>query len=307
MPEPSPAPVQRGPTSGIHRAVSEPKPPLLASEVLREELAPLQPARGSCRLWLLLIALALTALGLAMRFGVGVPAERLQGATIAFSAAGALVAVAALPFPYALRAGVAVLVGLVLMVLGLQSGGPLGGLTVDGSLIRGIARLVTLTTLPAALMFRARYTAFKQARIVLAVALGLALPFVVLEVLLLADSGAPLVARAGAALSIAFVACSLFGFMGQGTTGWGALWAALVLGGIPLEVALRHFTLADAATGHLTYPATAVGLVCAAVAASLGLFQLLATLWAPEARRLSLVGARLSSDPPPPLSSNGSA
>jgi len=307
MPETSTAPLQRGPTSGIHRAVSEPKPPLLASEVLREELAPLQPARASCRLWLLLVAAALTALGLAMRFGVGVPDARIQGATIAFSAAGALAAVAALPFPYSLRAAVAVLVGLVLMVLGLQSGGPLGGLTVDGSLPRGVARLITLATLPAALMFRARYTAFKRARVVLAAAIALSVPFLALEVMLLTDDAAPFVARAGALLSILIVACSLFGFMGQGTTGWGALWAALVLGGVPVEVGLRHFTLADDATGQLTYPATAVGLICAAAIASLGLFQLLATFWAPEARRLSLVGARPSSDPPAPPSGTGTA
>jgi hypothetical protein len=56
-------------------------------------------------------------------------------------------------------------------------------------------------------------------------------------------------------------------------------------------VGLRHFTLADAATGYLTYPATAVGLVCAGIVASLGLFQLLAAAFAPEARRLSLVSS----------------
>lgn len=291
MPEPSTAPVLRGPTSGIHRPVSEPKPPLLASEVLREELAPLQPSRHACRVWLVLVAAALTALGLALRYGAGVPAERFAAATVAFSAAGALAAVAVLPSPYALRAAVAVLVGVVLMGLGLQSGGPLGGLTVDGSLERGIARLVTVTVLPAALMFRARYTAFRRARVILAVALALALPFVVVEGLLVVDSSAPVIARGGAALSVALVALSLFGFMGQGTTGWAALWAALVLGGLPIPVGLRHFTLADDATGYLTYPATAVGLVCAGIVASLGLFQLLAAAFAPEARRLSLVSS----------------
>ena len=287
MAEPTTAPVPRGPTSGIHRSVSEPKPPLLASEVLREELAPLQPSRDSCRLWLALVAAALTALGLALRFGVGVPAERFGAATVAFSAAGALTAVAALPFPYALRAGVALLVGVVLMGLGLQSGGPLGGLTVDGSLERGVARMLTLTALPAALMFRARYTAFRRARVMLA----LPLPFVILDAILVADGSAPVIARAGAAPRVALVALSLFGFMGQGTTGWAALWATLVLGGLPIPVGLRHFTLADAATGYLTYPATAVGLVCAGIVASLGLFQLLAAAFAPEARRLSLVSS----------------
>ena len=174
------------------------------------------------------------------------PPSDSRAATVAFSAAGALTAVAVLPFPYALRAGVAVLVGVVLMGLGLQSGGPLGGLTVDGSLERGVARLVTLTALPAALMFRARYTAFRRARVILAVALALALPFVVLEAILVADGSAPgdRPGRRGAERRPGR-ACSLFGFMGQGTTGWAALWAALVLGGLPIPVGLRHFTLAD--------------------------------------------------------------
>src|SRR5512140_191040 len=107
MPEPSTAPVQRGPTSGTYRAVSDPKPPILASEALREDLAPLQPALAECRVWLVGLALALATLGAAFRFGVGVPATHAESATIAFSAAGAVVAAAALPFPYALRAAVA--------------------------------------------------------------------------------------------------------------------------------------------------------------------------------------------------------
>ena len=291
MPQPSTAPIQRGPTSGVHRAVGEPKPPILASEALREELAPLQPARAECRFWLLGVALALTALGLAMRFGIGVPSVRGDAATLCFSAAGAITAAAVLPFPYALRAMVALVVGGTLMVLGLRGGGPLAGLMIDGSLARGIARIITLAVLPAALLFRSRYRAFPRARWVLASALLISLPFVAMAGMLVADPGAPWLARLGAGTSIAWVLASCFGFMGHGTTGWGAVWASLVLTGVPLEVGLRHFFLADAATGLLTYPATAIGLICASALASLGLFQLFASIWAPEARRRSPVGA----------------
>lgn len=304
MAEPSTAPVQRGPTSGVHRAVGELKPPILASEALREELAPLQPARAECRFWLLGVALALTALGLSMRFGVGVPSVRGDAATLCFSAAGAITAAAALPFPYALRAVVALVVGGALMVLGLRGSGPLAGLLIDGSLPRGVARVVTLAILPAALLFRSRYRAFPRARVVLAAALVISLPFVATAGLLVADPSAPWLARLGAGASIAWVLASCFGFMGHGTTGWGAVWAVLVLVGVPVEVALRQFFLADAATGFLTYPATAIGLVCASALASLGLFQLFASIWAPEARRRSPVGAP---EPKPESSGSGIA
>jgi len=267
--------------------VSDPKPPLLASEVLREDIAPLQPAREQCRLWLVLIALALTGIGLAMRMGVGVPSLRFDASTIAFSAAGALAALAILPFPYALRALVVLVIGGALMALGLRMDGPLAGLTVDGNLPRTAARLVTITILPAALLFRSRYPAFRRARVALAVALALSLPFLGLELALALDGSAPWTARAGAIGSIVLALTSLFGFMGQLTTGWGGLWAALLLAGLPVGVGLRQLTLADDATGYLTYPATAVGLVCAAALTSLGLFQLMAYLWAPAARRVT--------------------
>jgi len=305
MAEPSTAPVQRGPTSGVHRAVSEPKPPLLASEVLREEIAPLQPGREQCRMWLTLVALALTALGIALRLGVGIPSLRGDAATMAFSASGALVAVAILPFPYALRAAVALVIGATLMVLGLRMDGPLAGLTIDGNLPRTAARLVTITVLPAALMFRARYPAFRRARVLLALALAISAPFLVLEGMLAFDASAPWAARGGAIGSIVLAQTALFGFMGQGTTGWGGLWAALLLAGLPVGVGLRQLTLADATTGYLTYPATAIGLVCAAALTSLGLFQLMAFVWAPAARKASTVGPKKEPDPPSdPPSSN---
>src|SRR5438105_2951213 len=102
---PSTAPIRREnsrfsvrPTAYLKRAK-----PLLASEVLCDELAPLEPGRAACRLWFSGIAVALILLGVAFRLGVGLPSERFDAATLSFSASGAIFAVALLPFPYALR------------------------------------------------------------------------------------------------------------------------------------------------------------------------------------------------------------
>jgi hypothetical protein len=290
----STARADRGPTSGIHSVVTQTPKPLLASEVLREEIAPIEPARRMSRLWLGAIALGLALLGVAVRLGIGSPALDPGAGTIAFSAGGAAVAVAVLPFPYALRAAVSFLLGGVLMLLGMRGAGPLAGLAVDGGFALDAARLVTVTVLPAALLFRARYRAYGRARALLATALALSLPFVVMEVMLSLNGSAPLVARIFAAANVAVVLCALFGFLGEGTTGAGSFWAALVLAFLPAELAVRELTpLADADTGLLTYPATAVGMLLAALLASLGLFQLLAAVFAGDARRVSMSRARI--------------
>jgi len=283
-PQPSAA-APRGPTSGVHRAISTPKP-LLASEVLREELAPLEPSRTKCRIWLGGVCLALVLLGAALRHGIGLPALRSDASTLAFTAAGAGAAVALLPFPYALRAAVAFLLGSSLMALGLRGQGPLAALGSHGARLDDIARLLPLTVLPAALLFRGRYRAYRKARILLAAALLLTLPFIALEIIVLVNAEATLIERLSAAASVAAVLCALFGFMGAGTTGAGSVWAALVLGVLVCEVGLRELTNASS---QLTHASAAVGLACAAVLATLGLFQLLATLYARDARSVAAV------------------
>ncbi|MEZ4223884.1 MAG: hypothetical protein R3B13_23240 [Polyangiaceae bacterium] len=298
---------ERGPTSGIHRAVG-PQKPLLASEVLREELAPLQPLAPRCRIWIAGLAVALGLLSLGIRMGVGAPALGAEDATVGFSAAGALLAIAVLPFPYAGRAALVAVVGGVLMVLGLRSAGPLAGLSVDGGWERSTARLVALTVLPAALLFRAHYRAYARARHLLAAALLLSAPFIAVQTVLALDSSAALITRISATVSVAVVCCSLFGFMGEGTTGLSGVWAGLLWLVLAGELGLRQLTvLADAHTGYLTYPATALAALTAAVLVSLGIFQLAAAGLAPEARRLSLPGrsadsTRNSTPSPPPAS-----
>jgi hypothetical protein len=275
----------RGPTSGVHRAIVTPKP-LLASEVLREELAPFQPAGRAGRLWLTGVCVSLVLLGVSLRLGLGLPAARGDAATVAFSAAGAAIAVALLPFPYALRAGVVWLIAAALVVLGLRTTGPLAGLAIQSVRLDDLARLLVLATLPAALLFRARYRAYRPARWVLAAALGLCVPFLVLELRLAMDSGAHALTRLAAGLSIAAVFSGLFGFMGAGTTGGGSVWAVLVLAVLGLEVGVREL-VAPLGAAPLQHAVTAVGLCCAAVLSTLGGFQLLAAALAGDARRES--------------------
>ncbi len=299
------ASTERGPTSGVHRAVASPKP-LLASEVLREELAPLRPLAPRCRIWFAGLAVAIALLAVAMRAGLGAPALGADDATLGFSAAGALLAIAVLPFPYAARAALVAIVGIVLMVLGLRGAGPLAGLAVDGSWLRGTARLTTITLLPAALLFRAHYRAYARARHLLIAALVFSVPFIVVQTILALDPGAGSITRISAIVGIAVVCCSLFGFMGEGTTGLSGVWAGLLWVVLAGEIGLREFSvLADLHTGYLTYATTAVGVLAAGVLTSLGVFQLGAAGLAPEARRLSLPGRAApesgSTGNPPPV------
>ncbi|MCC6214071.1 MAG: hypothetical protein IT376_04335 [Polyangiaceae bacterium] len=272
------------PQSGVHRAVAVP-PPILASTALIEELAPLEPARQAGRLAFAVVGGALFTVGAAIRAGVG-PAEAMGDAsTIAFSAGGALVAAAALPFAYLARAGVALVCSGVLMGLGLQGRGPLAGLAIDGGLLRDVARLVALCGLPAALLFRSRFGEYRGTRLVLAAGIAASVPFVVLGALLAADDGAALVPRVAAGTSVATVIAASLGFLGGGGARSGGVFAGLVLAVLPAEIGLRELTpLADAETGTLAYPLTAVGMVCAGVVAAVALFHLLAGALAQRAR-----------------------
>jgi len=234
------------------------------------------------------VGIALTCLGLAFRLGIGPTSLRMDAATLSFSTAGALLAVALLPFPYGLRAGVAALLGAALMALGVRGAGPLAGLAIDGGTDRDVLRLLALSALPAALLFRAHYRAYHPARWVLALALALALPFAIGELVLAFDGSVAPVARIAATANVLAISIGLLGFMGEGTTGAGSIGASLVLVALSAELAVREFTpLASADIGLLTYAATAVGTACASLLASVGLFQLLAAALAGDARRLA--------------------
>jgi len=259
---------------------------------MREEAAPIEPARRAIRWWLALVALVLGGLGWAFVNGAGVPGIESESAALSLSAAGTLLTIAALPFPYGVRASLSLLVAAITMVLGLRGSGPLSGLAIDGGQWRDAARLGATTLLAAALFFRSLYAEYGRSRVLLLIAFGLAVPFMVAEVVLLADTGVTIALRSWAALNTLLCVASLLGLMnaaaGVGSNALGALLLLL----IPGEIALRAWTsLAGPDSGRFTYPLTAVAFVAVTLLASLSLFQLLSWALAPEARRLSQVRA----------------
>lgn len=264
--------------------------PLLASEVLREDLAPSEPARVSARWWLLGVAVSLGMLGLGYRFGVGAPGPEAHASRYSFTAAAILALVAGLPFPYLARALLAFGLGLALMALGVLGQGPLFALSMDGGAFRDAARLTAATVLPAALLFRVSYRAYPRARVLLGAALLISLPFFIGQVLLTLDPSVPAIVRWSAGLTVAVLLSTLFGFMGSGTTGASSLWASLLLGVLSADIALRQFTpLAGSDTGSFGYLALGTAILGASVVASVGLYQLLAAAFSADAREFGII------------------
>ena len=274
------------------RAVgSESDPPprrlVLASEALREDEAPREPGAKAARFIIGGVAISFALLGLAMRLGADVTRTG-SGSRIALAAAGAAAGLAVLPFPYSVRAMASAVMGACLMLLGIGGVGPLAGLAVDGTQGANGARVLALGILPGALLFRARYRAYPRARLVLGLGLVAALPFTITRGLLLADTGAPLLERGGAALDIAVILAGLFGFMGEDTTGGGSVWAALVLFVLPADVALGELDRAHhlaGSIGWLGHAGAAAGTACAAILLGVGGYQALAAWLGADARR----------------------
>jgi hypothetical protein len=279
----------RVPLSGVR-----PKP-ILASDVLKDEVAPLEPwaktARWACAVSAtLLLAIAFgpqnTPLASAFPFASSPAGLARPPNDVAFAIG--LGAAALLPLPYALRALAISALGVGLLLQGMAApGGELHG--VFSAPLEGpsgvAARSVAATCLAATLFFRAHYRAYRGARALLALASLLALPFVV-HAVTLTEVGPPLV-RLSSATSLLAVASSLVGFMGAGTTALASAWALALLAVLPLDLALRPF-----ATGHPVGAPWMVGVSVWALAcglAALGLFQTLASLLARHARQVDVM------------------
>jgi hypothetical protein len=263
---------------------SERPPPrvVLASECLREDVAPREPGAMRGRWVTIGIGVALAFLGLAMRLGND---PTPGAASIAIGAAGAAGALAVLPFSYTIRAVSIAALGVLLMALGLEGSGPLAAGRVGGGGSE-LARLLTLATLPGALLFRARYRAYPRARLVLGIALLASVPFAVSQILVTADTAAPLLDRGSAALDLAIILAGLFGFMGEDTTAGGSVWASLVLALLPANIAVRAFDSLPSPGAWVRPVGAAIGTGCAATLAAVGLFHVLASWFGSDARRL---------------------
>jgi hypothetical protein len=196
------------------------RPPVLASDILREEIAPEAPAQRAIRVALLAFALMSLTAAFAASTGLttltGLAGARLN-APWALEGAIATAVVAAIaafaPLPYAVRAIVAALAGAVPLAMGAVRIGPLARLGDDGHLV-SIAMLSMATALPAALVFRARYRAFRAARVILGVALGISSPAVILLALRATDGAEAAGARGLAVAGIVGAVAGTLGFMG---------------------------------------------------------------------------------------------
>jgi hypothetical protein len=266
------------------------KPPILASDILREEVAPKAPGQRAMRGALL----ALLATALVAGFGAiaGFEGARLEAplAVEGCAVVGVVAAFAAFaPVSYASRAILAAIAGAIPLVLGAARLGPLARLGDDG-LVRGGSAVLLVAALPAALLFRSRYRAMGEARAILGAALILSFPAVVFLGLGAFDAPTPLAGRVIDVVGIASVALSALGFMGPETSAGCAQWAALVVGAYCARPALRAATAAWSGTGRDTLALTtgALGALVASTLLAFALFQILAAALAGRARRVDV-------------------
>jgi len=276
------------------------KPPVLASDILREEVAPRTPARHAIRVALSVVTAAFLVAA-ALAWGVGAVrltgTWALQGALAAAIVAG-IAAVA--PFPYAARAWLAVIAGYVPLVMGALNLGPLARLGDDGTASE-LATIAMATLLSAALVFRARYRAFRAARVILGAALVVSLPAVALLAMRAFDGSAGLGDRTIAAAGVASVAAATLGFMGAETSAGCAQWAAFVVGAVIARPAWHavHAAWSGSGPDAVSLTTAALGELIATTLVMFALFQLLAAALAGQAREVDVhraVGAG-ASDP----------
>ena len=277
-------------------------PPVLASDILRDDVAPIAPAQRLIILWLLLFSIAFGAAAVFSFLGI-FPASLLQT-----SAATAVIAAfaALLPVPYTIRALLAVTASLVPLVLGAHGEGPLAAMHGRGALFDQ-ATLVALTILPGALLFRSRYRAFKVARVILALALLASIPAEIGFALTTIDAAAPLVTRVADGIVLLAVLGAGFGFMGAETTAFGAFWGALIVTTHAAGIGLRASGWIAGSAAFLgphawTYVAGGIGEWVAATLAAHAIFQLFAALLGKWARRVDVhqivgVSAETKSEP----------
>ncbi|HVK71369.1 MAG TPA: hypothetical protein VM694_43250 [Polyangium sp.] len=300
-----------GPSSprSDERPRETPAKPLLASEALMEDLAPIEPARQAARFWCAAVGLGFAGLG-ALPL-VGLRPGGTVAALVSFVLGGVTLAAALTRVSYRHR-GVAMLVlGMLAALVGFGGVGPAAGIAASAPLL-GFARLLAATTLPAALLFRARYRAYAGARWLLAGAFVCALPFVILTVLRLAAL-LPELATIGSFVALIVIAAALVGFMGSETTGAGTYVGLGVLGGLGTELAMADLSHPGAFATWQSPTSTilaAVAFVAATGLSAMGLFQILAWRLSDDARRIDIHAAvpeKPRRKPQPPTASDWSS
>jgi len=259
--------------------------PVLASEILREVLAPLAPWSRSLRVWDVVFAFVLAAIGVSVHLEILVPTR--GGPLLDFVLCGVLLVCAAVPGSYAVRGAGALLVGLLLFSLGLFRVGPLGDWVPpnESAIAYGLS-FPAMVVLPAALLLRDRYPQYVGAKHALLIAFVLTLPAIVVRIIVIASG--PLAASVAAGVTLGAFALSLVGFMGIGTTGVSRLLAGAIIVAACSERAVRVFWT-QTADGGVTDLRAAIVLSIAGALASKGLFMVLAGVLARYARRMDLL------------------
>lgn len=264
--------------SSISGAIPVAKPPVLASECLKDDVAPLEPHARALR-----VAYGAIAAGLAGIAALSGLAARSIAAPAAFGAAALAAILAAASPAYVLRARLALAASV------LSATGGLAAVAAGvGSMPIIVARVVTGVALASVLFVRGTYRAHRPTRVALAIAIPL------FAATALAPSAAPvaeLVVRAAIVVT-ALLAC--LGFMGIETTAGCLAWAVLTIGtatgALVVDAAPSGAELASVGAG--LGPSVGAGLAIALGA--LGVFQLVALRVAPRER------ARDDRTPAPP-------
>jgi hypothetical protein len=273
------------PSSETAQAADPAQRPLLASEALMDDLAPVEPSREAARVWC-------AALGLSFALFGALPLLDLRAggirAAVPSLVIGAIAMVAALPgITYRQRAIAMVVLGLLSDIVGLQGTG-VGGVGWN------LARLVPAIALGAALMFRARYRAYTGARVFLGVALASSVPFVVQTGIGLMNGVG--VGQIGAIIALVAIAASFSGFMGAETTGAGPYLAHGVALAFAVELVSGALAAPNAHHDFATVTQVLIpglAFVGSSVLSALGLFQIVAWRFAADARRINLHSPRV--------------
>ncbi|MFT3771371.1 MAG: hypothetical protein QM820_38645 [Minicystis sp.] len=270
---------------------SAPAKPLLASEALMEDLAPVEPARRDARIWCAACGVAFLIFGVLPLVGL------LPGALAAalpWLVTGAIALVAGVArVAYRQRAVAMVVLGALTGLVALHGSGTL--VRADGGPGWGVARLCSVVALAAALLFRARYRAYAGARVFLGTALVISLPFVAHVIFVLTGDAGFGPAHIGAILVLLSTAATLLGFMGAETTGAGPYLAPVLVFTFAIELASRGLAVVGPAGGLSPLIGVLVGAAGFGGAAgftALGLFQILAWRFAADARRIDLHSPR---------------
>lgn len=278
--------------------------PVLASEALREELAPIEPLARAARWWCAAIGLGLAGVGLLgpQLLGlhllglqaVGPPTSSLSSALRAHVAEIGLglaaISLGALPLGYVTRARAMVLVSVAVVVAGFF--GRSSAIVAHAEpIVASLVHFVAAVALPAALLFRARYPAYAGARGILAVALVLGAPLLGYMALGVGDAS-PDVQVASSIAVLAMVA-SVFGFMGSHVRIAGEPLAALIIASLTAESALGSIATASLApplapSQILAIASNGLAHALAAALGTLGVFQLLAARHWEKARAVDV-------------------